>query len=102
MVSTQNAVMKTMLATFVGLVAVGALTLAEETGDKKVKMQDLPSPVQEAVKEQSKGATLQGLATEVEDLESVKEGTSTAYEAQIEKAGKKYEVKVDAAGKVVK
>jgi len=38
-----------------------------EASEKKVAMRDVPAAVQQAIKEQSKGATLKGVATEVEN-----------------------------------
>lgn len=62
--------------------------------EKKVKMQDLPPAVQQAVEEQSKGATLKGLAKEVE-------GGKTIYEAEMTVNGHGKDVSFDQAGKVV-
>src|SRR5258706_15262444 len=57
-------------------------------------MQDLPPAVQQAVKEQSKGATLRGLAKEVEN-------GKTLYEAELRVAGKTKDVTFDSDGKIV-
>jgi hypothetical protein len=127
--------------------------------EKKVRMRDLPKPVQRTVREQSRNATLRGLTKEVEKgktyfeaelringhskdvlidptgvvveieeevplnsltaevraaieksagngrivyVESItKNGTVVAYEAHIEKAGKRSEVKVSSDGEVL-
>lgn len=76
---------------FVVTMLVAGLSAAE----KKVKMQDLPPAVQQAVKEQTKGgATLKGLAKEVED-------GKTLYEAEMTVNGHGKDVSFDAAGTVV-
>ena len=62
--------------------------------EKKIKMKDLPPAVQQAVKEQSKTATLKGLATEVEN-------GKTLYEAEMTVGGHSKDVSFDADGKVV-
>jgi uncharacterized membrane protein YkoI len=62
--------------------------------EKKVKMKDLPAAVQQAVKEQSKGATLKGLTTDVDDGQ-------TLYEAELSVDGHGKDVSFDAFGKVV-
>lgn len=62
--------------------------------EKKVKMKDLPAAVQQAVKEQSKGATLRGLSQEVKD-------GKTLYEAELRIAGRTKDVTFDTQGKVV-
>lgn len=63
-------------------------------GETKVKMQDLPAAVQLAVKEQSKGATIRGLAKEVEN-------GKTLYEAELSVNGHGKDVTFDSAGKIV-
>lgn len=62
--------------------------------EKKVKMKDLPAAVQQAVKEQSQGATLRGLSQEVKD-------GKTLYEAELRIAGRTKDVTFDTDGKVV-
>jgi hypothetical protein len=53
----------TLAVTFVLSVAAA---YAQDT-EKKVKMSDLPEPVRKTVREQSKGATIRGLAKETEN-----------------------------------
>lgn len=78
--------MKT-IASFLFAVAVfGAET--------KVKMQDLPPAVQNAVKEQTKDATLVGLSTE-------KEKGQTMYEVETKVNGKSRDLLLDKSGNVV-
>lgn len=74
--------------------ALLAASVAAQSSEKKVKMQDLPRPVQEAVKEQSRGATLRGLAQEVED-------GKTLYEAEMTIGGHSKDVTFDQQGKIV-
>ncbi len=62
--------------------------------DKKVKMADLPAAVQNTVKEQSKGAKLRGLVSEVEK-------GKTVYEAKLTVNGHHKDVSIDADGKVI-
>ena len=67
------------------------MLLGEET---RVKMQDLPEPVQKAVKAQTKTVKLRGLAKEVENGE-------TFYEAEAVANGKSRDVLIDSKGNVV-
>jgi uncharacterized membrane protein YkoI len=149
--------MRTMMFTAIASTVVCAALVA--ASEKKVAMKDVPAAVQQAIKEQSKGATLKGVTTEVEsgktlyeaelkvnghskdisfdaqgqivsveeetpiqqipgpardaiqkaaangkvlEVETVKEGGKTFYEAQIKTGAKKSEVKVDASGQVIK
>ena len=69
--------------------ATGALA-----SEKKVKMADLPSAVQQTVKEQTKGATLVGLNKEIE-------GGKTTYEAETKVNGRSRDVEIDESGAVV-
>ena len=62
--------------------------------EKKVKMKDLPEAVRKTVQEQSKGATIRGLAKEVED-------GKTFYEAELTVNGHNKDVLIDPAGAVV-
>jgi uncharacterized membrane protein YkoI len=81
---------KLVLAT--GLVFLcGTICKAQE---KKVKMSDLPAAVQATVKEQSKGATLRGLAKEVEK-------GKTFYEAELTVNGHGKDISMDETGQVV-
>jgi uncharacterized membrane protein YkoI len=73
------------------LVLLGAAALLAET---KVKMEDLPPAVQKAVKEQTRNATLVGLAKE-------KENGKTMYEVETKVNGKTRDVLLDSTGAVV-
>jgi uncharacterized membrane protein YkoI len=61
---------------------------------KPVKMKDLPPAVQRTVQEQSKGATLRGLSTEVEH-------GKTIYEVEMTVNGHGKDVSMDASGTVI-
>ena len=147
--------MRTLVPTAICVLGAATLLDASET---RVKMKDLPPAVRKTVQEQSKGATLRGLARETEDgktfyeadlkinghgkdvlidpagaiveveeeiplasvpspvqeairkyagsgkillVESVTKDGSVAYEAHVQKAGKKSEIKVDPAGRLL-
>jgi len=62
--------------------------------EQKVRLEDLPAPVQAAVREQSKGATIKGLTREVEN-------GKTSYEAELIVNGHGKDVSFDPAGKVI-
>ena len=81
----------TTLTTLVLLVTIPALAQDSET---RVKMKDLPGPVQQTVKEQGKGAVIRGLAKEVKDGQ-------TFYEVELKAAGHNKDVLIDPSGKVV-
>lgn len=65
-----------------------------QNSEKKVKMKDLPPAVQATVKQQSEGASLRGLAKEVEN-------GKTFYEAELKVNGRTKDVLIDTDGKVV-
>jgi len=73
---------------------VAAAQGQEEDKETKVKMQDLPPAVQQAVKEHSKGAKLRGLTQETKN-------GNTFYEAEMEVNGRTRDVTFDASGKLV-
>ena len=62
--------------------------------DKPVKMKDLPPAVQRTVQEQSKGATIRGLSTELEH-------GKTIYEVEMTVNGHGKDVSMDASGAVI-
>ncbi len=74
-------------------VLLSTTTLAQNS-EKKVKMADLPEAVRKTVQEQSKGATLRGLAKEVEN-------GKTFYEAELKVNGHNKDVLMDESGSVV-
>lgn len=81
-----------MLAAVVSGVLVA--TLAAQDSEKKVKLQDAPSAVQQAIKEQGHGATLEGVATEVEH-------GKTMYEAAFKVNGHSKDITFDVQGQIV-
>jgi len=84
--------MKTLIAVNVALCALGlSAAFAAET---KVKMADLPMPVQQTVKEQTKDATLVGITKE-------KENGKTVYEVETKVNGKGRDILVDTTGAVI-
>ena len=73
---------------------LSSIAFAEETA-KKIKLMDMPPAVQAAVKEQSKGATIKGLAKEVEN-------GKTMYELEMKTAaGTSKDLMLDSDGKVI-
>ena len=62
--------------------------------DNPVKMKDLPPAVQRTAQEQSKGATIRGLSTEVEH-------GKTIYEVEMTVNGHGKDVSMDASGTVI-
>jgi uncharacterized membrane protein YkoI len=68
-----------------------AALMAQET---KVKMKDLPAPVQKTVQDLTKTAKLKGLSKEIEN-------GKTFYEAETTVDGKSRDVLIDPDGKVV-
>ena len=75
------------------MLVFSANTLAQNS-EKSVKMKDLPEAVRKTVLEQSKGATLRGLAKEIED-------GKTFYEAELKINGHNRDVLIDPSGAVV-
>jgi uncharacterized membrane protein YkoI len=70
------------------------MTLSLLFFDQKIKLEQMPAPVQAAIKEQSKGATVRGYSKEVEH-------GKTFYEAELTVDGHSKDVSFDATGKVV-
>lgn len=82
----------------IGFIALIALSLlfsltALADGEKKIQMKNLPPAVQATVKEQSKGATIRGLAKETEK-------GKTVYELELKVDGHNKDLMIDASGKV--
>jgi len=82
--------MKRVTSFFV-IAAVSALSLVAAG---KLKLEDLPKPVQNTVKEQTQSATLAGLSKEVEK-------GKTMYEVETKVNGKSRDLLVDASGAIV-
>jgi uncharacterized membrane protein YkoI len=89
MMSAKNAVWFLVSLT----VTFSAITFAQNS-EKPVKMKDLPEAVRKTVQELSKGATLRGLAKEVED-------GKTFYEAELKVKGHNKDVLIDPSGAVI-
>src|SRR3954467_10439875 len=67
---------------------------AAQDQEKSVKMKDLPAPVQQTVREQSKGAVIRGLAQETGN-------GVTNYEVELKINGHNKDVLIDPNGSVV-
>jgi len=85
---------KTATAFLSSLTLVFCANTFAQSSEKAVKMKDLPEAVRKTVQEQSKGATLRGLAKEVED-------GKTFYEAELKVNGHNKDVLIDPSGTVV-
>jgi len=82
---------------YTAFVAAGmslALAASADASERKVKMSELPAPVQRAVQERSQGATVKGLT--VEDENGV-----VVYEAELDVNGKTTDISFDKDGNVV-
>src|SRR5215469_3379220 len=83
--------MKTAVVTVAAAgLLLGALAFGAE---KKIQLKDLPPAVQQAVQDQSKGATLKGLTKEVEN-------GKTEYEAELLVDGHSKDISFDSSGKI--
>jgi uncharacterized membrane protein YkoI len=76
------------------LTSIAFLAGAGFAAEKKVKLADLPAPVQKTVQEQTKSATLKGLSKEVEN-------GKTFYEIETMANGKSRDLLVDPSGEIV-
>ena len=73
--------------------SLAGASLAQDS-ERRVRMKDLPAAVQATVREQSKGATVRGLAKEIKDGQ-------TFYEVTLNVSGHNKDVLMDPTGKVV-
>jgi uncharacterized membrane protein YkoI len=80
------------LSCFVVMTFIGTATAV--AADQKLAMKDLPPAVREAVQRETTGATLKGLAKEVE-------GGQTFYEAETDVGGHTRDLLFDATGHLV-
>ena len=78
--------------TFILLLAFSVVAVAD--GEKKMQMKNLPPAVQATMKEQSKGATIRGMAKEVEK-------GKTLYELELKVDGHNKDLMIDESGKIV-
>ncbi len=86
--------MKKIAVSLIALALGLAFVPASPASEKPVKMQDLPAPVRQTVMLQSKGATVRGLAKEVEKGQ-------TRYEAELTVNGMHKDILMDPSGKIV-
>ncbi len=75
-------------------IAMAGFVAAQESGEKKINMKDVPAAVQQAITRESAGAKLKGLATETENGKKI-------YEAELEVNGHGKDVSFDEKGNVV-
>jgi len=86
--------MKAYFGVYVVLLAANLFSSSARAAETKIAMQDLPIAVQNAVREQSKGATIRGFTKEVEN-------GATEYEAELTVNGHGKDVSFDPAGHLV-
>ena len=70
------------------VVSVISVTVSIQAQEKKIKRSDLPAAVEKTVAEQSKGATIKGFATEVENGKKI-------YEAEMVVNGHGKDISID-------
>src|SRR5215469_18245778 len=71
-----------------------SLTISIQAQEKKLQRSDLPVAVQKTVDEQSKGATVKGFSTEVEDGKKI-------YEVELTVNGHTKDISMDSQGHVL-
>jgi len=86
-----NSLNRAAIGATLAILTIGFQTLAQE---KKLQRSELPPAVQKTVDEQSKGATVKGFSTEVEDGKKI-------YEVQLTVNGHGKDVSIDAQGHVL-
>jgi uncharacterized membrane protein YkoI len=86
--------MRILLTVVIALSALGAETVPAQESETKVDLRGLPPAVQEAVKAQSRGATLRAVSKEVKN-------DVTLYEAEMKVHGRTKDITFDAHGKIV-
>jgi hypothetical protein len=82
------------LPTMIMIGLVTAIVAVGQDTEVKIARKDLPAPVEQTVREQSKGAVVRGFAREVKSGE-------TFYEVELSVKGIKKDVLLDPTGKVV-
>ncbi|HLH29851.1 MAG TPA: hypothetical protein VKY31_01525 [Terriglobia bacterium] len=75
-------------------VLIACMTILVHAQEKKIKRSDLPPGVEKTVAEQSKGATIKGFSTEVED-------GKTLYEVEMTVNGHGKDISMDNKGNIV-
>ena len=83
-----------LVTTLFVILVLSVSTASAQDNEKKVKMSDLPEAVRKTVREQSKGATIRGLAKETEN-------GKTSYEVELKVNGHNRDVLIDANGAVL-
>jgi uncharacterized membrane protein YkoI len=86
-----NKLTKTAIVSMLAILAITGPTTAQE---KKIQRSDLPAAVQKTVDEESKGATIKGFSTEVEDGKRL-------YEVELTVNGHGKDISMDAQGHIV-
>ena len=86
-----NRLNRAAIGATLAILTIGFQTLAQE---KKLQRSELPPAVQKTVDEHSKGATVKGFSTEVEDGKKI-------YEVQLTVNGHGKDVSMDAQGHVL-
>jgi len=90
--SREDSMRITVLAAIVTSALVASVSAQDS--EKKIRMRDAPPAVQQAIKQQSEGATLLGVSKEVEN-------GKTLYEAELRINGHSKDVTFDAGGRVL-
>ena len=85
-------ILRTLPVTFFAALLVAAS--AVQAQEKKIKREELPPAVEKTVAEQSKGATIRGFSTEMENGKRI-------YEAELTVNGHGKNISMDAAGNIV-
>jgi uncharacterized membrane protein YkoI len=75
-------------------VLITCMSMLVQAQEKKIKRSDLPAAVDKTVAEQSKGATIKGFATEVED-------GKTLYEVEMTVNGHGKDISMDEKGNIL-
>ncbi len=83
-----------MFSKYFGLIVLGLSVCSAFGQETRVQFKDLPSAVQTAANDQSRGATVKGYSKEIEK-------GKTEYEVQLLVNGKKRDVSIDPDGKVI-
>ncbi len=81
---------KLMTASLAGLTMLAILQAQE----KKIRREDLPGPVQKTVAEQTKGATIRGFSTELDEGKRI-------YEVELSVNGHGKDISMDEQGRIV-
>jgi uncharacterized membrane protein YkoI len=79
---------------FAATLAVVAIVFPARAQEKKIQRSDLPPAVQKTVDEVSRGATIKGFSTEVEDGKKI-------YEVELTVNGHGKDISMDAQGHVL-